>query len=565
MKAFVKSNLPESGQTQPTKTPRKLRDISKIKITIEDGDFGSQDTIYSESPKKSADAMGSKSTMGSLTISPTNRRNIDIEAQLDKMDQFAQSYLASAKTKPRPFKKPKHLSNDTIERNNQTKIERETLSDSKLNLPNMKQAKSANSLLKYPITAATVDISKPSSSSQGGWEYKRQSLDKPEKSVNIKFPTIVQKNGKSAGIKVTPNLSRIIEAKELSRFSKRKWMQLLYYYQLLRKVSKFYRKISKSLSDVISALPSVDSEMVTIAHIHTLISNQMLSNQVKQFLVEPQYKRRHENLIVLQNLLYQKVDGFAKYPMHQRLYLCNIMSLESFPKLYLLNSCDIFGNECLFSDVSKRLYCAATTEKSLLIKIEKEEAQEEKQLIYKTLSETVFKGYEQALQLMSRNFTNTKIVAEHAEITELLFIVKGECTVTRELPFLRNEHLKVLEPCGFDYKSNPNYIVVTVDILELQPGTFFPNIPKIGENSNESNFRKEQYYDLFNSMEFKDSHNYHNTGLVAKGKCRIASICIQDFLQMIPEPLLYKMSMNNNVFLQDLTVLQDKYLAENSH
>ncbi|KAJ3273380.1 hypothetical protein HDV01_004450 [Terramyces sp. JEL0728] len=537
MKAFVKSNLPESGQTQPTKTPRKLRDISKIKITIEDGDFGSQDTIYSESPKKSADAMGSKSTMGSLTISPTNRRNIDIEAQLDKMDQFAQSYLASAKTKPRPFKKPKHLSNDTIERSNQTKTEREILSDSKLNLPNMKQAKSANSLLKYPIAAATVDISKPSSSSQGGWEYKRQSLDKPEKSVNTKFPTIVQKNGKSAGIKVTPNLSRIIEAKELSRFSKRKWMQLLYYYQLLRKVSKFYRKISKSLSDVISALPSVDSEMVTIAHIHTLISNQMLSNQVKQFLVEPQYKRRHENLIVLQNLLYQKVDGFAKYPMHQRLYLCNIMSLESFPK-YLPT----------------------------------EEAQEEKQLIYKTLSETVFKGYEQALQLMvnsnsfqSRNFTNTKIVAEHAEITELLFIVKGECTVTRELPFLRNEHLKVLEPCGFDYKSNPNYIVVTVDILELQPGTFFPNIPKIGENSNESNFRKERYYDLFNSMEFKDSHNYHNTGLVAKGKCRIASICIQDFLQMIPEPLLYKMSMNNNVFLQDLAVLQDKYLAENSH
>ncbi|KAJ3253797.1 hypothetical protein HK103_005284 [Boothiomyces macroporosus] len=576
MKAYIPGTTAESSPPRNTKPARKLVDIANIKITT-NTEFGSQDTVYCETPIKCnvGGAKGSASSIGPTRRSPTN-----IETQLEQLDQFATQYRSLNAKKAKMIKKSKHLSIDVIDRCKQkVKPEHHTISESKLNLPCIKRDRGINT--KASGTMENVDKTVRNLAAVSTVKLSCIPCKSIQKLPNIKFPKIG--DDFSGPVKRAQYLCRISEDQLLSNISKRKWMQIFLFYQLLRKAVKTCKIIAKQSSERVFALPHKDSELVTVPSIVELISNNQLASRVKHLLIEPQYKRSHEYLEELQKLLYSQVTGFSKYPKHQRLYFCNVMALETYAKLYLLNSGEIFGGECLLSETCKRLYTAATTEKTVLLKIDKDdytkvsfsnkylpslECQQERDLLYKTLSETTFAGYEPILQLLinSNSFqlhlysNQEQVVHENSEITEMQFIISGRCKITRNLPFLRNDHSKVLEPCDYDSSTNPNFVTISVEIGILQPGDYFPLIPRAIEHFTQSSFTKKTYYQLFNCNDSKKPCGSHQLGMTAIERVAIGSICFKDFIHMVPEQLLYKMIVNSNEFQLDLKYLQEKYL-----
>ncbi|KAJ3310623.1 Cyclic nucleotide-binding domain-containing protein 2 [Boothiomyces sp. JEL0838] len=406
--------------------------------------------------------------------------------------------------------------------------------------------------------------------------------------------------------------------KPVSRLSKRCWLYVYNIHSMYHKLGKAYKAISNSHFDRISAYPLKDSGLLTyILKSQVITPNQSYINQVKQLLSEPQFKRSSETIQTLEKLLYYRIPGFAKFQSNQRTFICQAVTLESHPKrtvlmkeggvgccfyfviagqvelvrinegynfrLDMMNSGNIFGDECLVLEDIKRLYTAVTTEYSILLRVDKDdfvqytgsgEARELKDLIYRVLSESIFKGFEEALQhMLNSNFfhvynysKNSVIVEQGSQITEMQFIIEGSCKVTRLLPFIKSSFNKaILQPCTFEDMHEPLYTTVKVDTQDLFQGAHYPTIPKLftdQEVMTESEFTKNLYYDLYNNFDPQNHHIYHKYGIIADENVQIASMRIQDFIHMAPKVLLYRMIMQPSVELYDAKELQLKYLSQ---
>ncbi|KAJ3253798.1 hypothetical protein HK103_005285 [Boothiomyces macroporosus] len=372
--------------------------------------------------------------------------------------------------------------------------------------------------------------------------------------------------------------------KPVSRLSKRCWLYVYNIHSMYYKLGKAYKAISNSHFDRISAYPLKDSGLLTyIIKSQVVTPNQSYINQVKQLLSEPQFKRSSETVQTLEKLLYYRIPGFAKFQSNQRTFICQAATLESHPKLDMMNSGNIFGDECLVLEDIKRLYTAVTTEYSILLRVDKDdfvqyigsgEARELKDLIYRVLSESIFKGFEEALQhMLNSNFfhvynysKNSVIVEQGSQITEMQFIIEGSCKVTRLLPFIKSSFNKaILQPCTFEDMHEPLYTTVKVDTQDLFQGAHYPTIPKLftdQEVMTESEFTKNLYYDLYNNFDPQNHHIYHKYGIIADENVQIASMRIQDFIHMAPKVLLYRMIMQPSVELYDAKELQLKYLSQ---
>ncbi|KAJ3273648.1 hypothetical protein HDV01_004257 [Terramyces sp. JEL0728] len=396
--------------------------------------------------------------------------------------------------------------------------------------------------------------------------------------------TILSKYEKFRARKPSLMSTKPTSFKPLTYSAKRNWIYVFNIHNMYRKLGSWYKRISVKNYDRLSENQLKPTDLLTyLLKSQVVIPNQNYISQIKQLLREPQYERSAETVSVLEKLLSFRIQGFAKFQPNQRLFLCQAVKLEEHPKLDMMNSGSIFGDECLVLEDIKRLYTAATTENSIFLRVDKDdfvnyrgrgEDKEFKDWIYQVLSESLFKGYEDPLKVMVNsnffriyNFTkNTVIIEQGSQYSEIHFILEGSCKVTRLLPFLKTVQgsKTTYAECDFANIHDRHFANVKVETQELQ-GEFFPHIPKLFSDQQvltSQEFTKNLYYDLFNITDPHSPNLYCKHGVVADEDVTIASMRIQDFIQMVPKTLLYQMIIRPSIELYSLKELQEKYLAQ---
>ncbi|KAJ3268221.1 hypothetical protein HDV01_003259 [Terramyces sp. JEL0728] len=416
-----------------------------------------------------------------------------------------------------------------------------------------------------------------------------------------------RKPGKSPATFKSPKKAHLQDSTFLN------WLRVHNCIKLVRCVRNVYKAISKRNHAKISSMPVRDNGSLSyILKLNLIEPDTAFVGQVEELLKQPKCKRSESSVANLEMLLRLRMPGFSKFPLAERLFLCQAITIEHYDKdtiilsegqaptcfyfvlsgqvelvrindgykyrIDVLNSGSIFGEQCLSINSVKRIFTAATTAKSKLLYISKaeyieyitkKEDQEAQRQISDTLGMYALKSFKPFLKtLISNNFFHiysfTKgqvILEEGRQFNELYWVLDGVCKVTRKLPFLRYQG--ILASTSFGEMQHENYTQILVETQDLNVGDFFPNIPTVKEGTfSHQDIQKNVYVDFFERLYPDDSKTFQKTGVIADGMVTLAAIKLTDLMPVVPCELLYKLIQEPCIELYDLVILQRKVLSQ---
>ncbi|KAJ3253799.1 hypothetical protein HK103_005286 [Boothiomyces macroporosus] len=396
--------------------------------------------------------------------------------------------------------------------------------------------------------------------------------------------------------------------------SRRKWKTVVRITRLFTRLVNYYKLISKKNFKRIIEAPIKDSGTLTY-----LLKTQIVTpaenyiKEVEHLLGEPQFKRSHECVEMLDKILSIRMSGFAKYPLKVRTFFCQAMVLEKFPKdtviLYeghigtcfyfiltgqveILNMCNpgsVLGERCLIFDQAKRTATAATTTDTSLLQITKDDyikfmdASDNKDVIEQlksALSDSgLFKGFEhilekmvQAKQFKLQHFAKNAVIQEEGvQCLDVSWIIEGSCNVVKLVPFgtkIVNGKQLLSEYIPGKHKLE-NATELPLVTQSLSVGDWFPVIPNLAKDPGVVKylgaevFSKQPYSEMYDNLSATDENCFSKIGIIATSNTvTLASMQISDFIYSIPKEILFRMVTEPKIEQYAVESLCQQYLDQ---
>ncbi|KAJ3273637.1 hypothetical protein HDV01_004246 [Terramyces sp. JEL0728] len=398
---------------------------------------------------------------------------------------------------------------------------------------------------------------------------------------------------------------------------RKRWIIVYRLQQLALKLSKAYRSITTANYSQLTQLPIKDAGTLSyMLKIQIVEPSEAYIAQIESFLKEPAFRRSRETVASLEKVLSFRMPDFAKFSKNERMFFCQAMKLEKYTKgailmkennlatnfcfllsgqieffkfdngfkvrVNLKNPGNLIGDRGLQSKTVKRSVCAATTTDSKLLMITKDDYHEfinngERELVKNKLetalsSVRIFSNHSAVLEKISGlfqiyNYPKGELIHhEGAQTFELSWVIDGTCQIVRSVPF----HSKSAN--GKQILSIPNEkeSVTELELVTqtLKTGDWFPDIPLLPDQLPNVKFlgpeklNKDSYIQLYTKMPPNDEITYYKYSVKADSPVTIATIQLNDFCEIIPKDLLFKLIFTETITMYPTKELQTQYLQQ---
>ncbi|KAJ3310622.1 hypothetical protein HDV04_004865 [Boothiomyces sp. JEL0838] len=372
--------------------------------------------------------------------------------------------------------------------------------------------------------------------------------------------------------------------------SKRKWKTVVRITRLFTRLVNYYKLVSKKNFKRIIEAPIKDSGTLTyLLKTQIVTPTENYVKEVEHLLGEPQFKRSHECVEMLDKILSIRMSGFAKYPLKVRTFFCQAMVLEKFPKLNMCNPGSVLGERCLIFDQAKRTATAATTTDTSLLQITKDDyiefmdASDNKDVIEQLKSALndsgLFKGFEhilekmiQAKQFKLQHFEKNAVIQEEGvQCLDVSWIIEGSCNVVKLVPFgtkIVNGKQLLSEYIPGKHKLE-NATELPLVTQSLSVGDWFPVIPNLAKDPGVVKylgtevFSKQPYSEMYDNLSATDENCFSKIGIIATSNTvTLASMQISDLIYSIPKEILFRMVTEPKIEQYAVEFLCQQYLDQ---